>query len=56
MKSTKLQFPLDAKNLSPHCIDLCQKLLRRNPGTSFMLTRFQQCKIPLIDCFQNLST
>ncbi|KAH0720850.1 hypothetical protein KY290_005839 [Solanum tuberosum] len=31
MRSTKLQFPLDAKNLSPHCIDLCQKLLRRNP-------------------------
>ncbi|KAJ8570726.1 hypothetical protein K7X08_037698 [Anisodus acutangulus] len=31
VKSTKLQFPLDAKNLSPHCIDLCRKLLFRNP-------------------------
>ncbi|CAN4118219.1 unnamed protein product [Withania somnifera] len=31
VNSTKLQFPLDSKNLSPHCIDLCQKLLRRNP-------------------------
>ncbi|KAM3288044.1 serine/threonine-protein kinase ATG1c isoform X2 [Capsicum chacoense] len=31
VKSTKLQFPIDAKNLSPQCIDLCQKLLRRNP-------------------------
>ncbi|XP_019254672.1 PREDICTED: serine/threonine-protein kinase ATG1c-like isoform X2 [Nicotiana attenuata] len=31
VKSTKLQFPLDAKHLSPHCIDLCQKLLRRHP-------------------------
>ncbi|MCD9561413.1 hypothetical protein HAX54_020519 [Datura stramonium] len=31
VKSTTLQFPLDAKNLSPHCIDLCRKLLRRNP-------------------------
>ncbi|KAK4345677.1 hypothetical protein RND71_035853 [Anisodus tanguticus] len=31
VKSTKLQFPLDAKNLNPHCVDLCQKLLRRNP-------------------------
>ncbi|KAL3531771.1 hypothetical protein ACH5RR_005292 [Cinchona calisaya] len=31
VKSTELQFPLDVKDLSSHCIDLCRKLLRRNP-------------------------
>ncbi|CAN4109686.1 unnamed protein product [Withania somnifera] len=31
VNSTKLQFPLDAENLRPHCIDLCRKLLHRNP-------------------------
>ncbi|CAA3018900.1 serine threonine- kinase ATG1c-like isoform X1 [Olea europaea subsp. europaea] len=31
VKSTELQFPPDVKNLNPHCIDLCRKLLRRNP-------------------------
>ncbi|KAL2502960.1 Protein kinase superfamily protein [Forsythia ovata] len=31
MKSTELQFPPDAENLSPDCMDLCRKLLRRNP-------------------------
>ncbi|KAL8504714.1 hypothetical protein ACS0TY_016048 [Phlomoides rotata] len=31
MKSTELQFPPEARNLSPHCLDLCRKLLRRNP-------------------------
>ncbi|KAK1408511.1 hypothetical protein QVD17_40348 [Tagetes erecta] len=31
MKSTELQFPSDAKDLSPECIDLCRKLLRQNP-------------------------
>ncbi|KAL3826037.1 hypothetical protein ACJIZ3_022066 [Penstemon smallii] len=31
IKSTELQFPPEAKDLSPHCIDLCKKLLRRNP-------------------------
>ncbi|XP_075517303.1 serine/threonine-protein kinase ATG1c isoform X1 [Primulina tabacum] len=31
IKSTELQFPPEAKNLNPHCIDLCRKLLRRNP-------------------------
>ncbi|KAK4478538.1 hypothetical protein RD792_014019 [Penstemon davidsonii] len=32
IKSTELQFPPEAKDLSPHCIDLCKKLLRRNPA------------------------
>ncbi|MFS7943436.1 putative protein kinase Group-Pl-3 family [Helianthus anomalus] len=31
MKSTELQFPSDAKDLSPECVDLCRKLLRQNP-------------------------
>ncbi|XP_057481230.1 uncharacterized protein LOC130768229 isoform X2 [Actinidia eriantha] len=31
VKSTELQFPPEKKNLNPDCIDLCQKLLRRNP-------------------------
>ncbi|XP_027070956.1 serine/threonine-protein kinase ATG1c-like isoform X2 [Coffea arabica] len=31
VRSTELQFPRDIKDLSPHCIDLCRKLLRRNP-------------------------
>ncbi|KAI3474416.1 hypothetical protein Pfo_029277 [Paulownia fortunei] len=31
IKSTELQFPPEAKDLNPHCIDLCKKLLRRNP-------------------------
>ncbi|GFY82249.1 protein kinase superfamily protein [Actinidia rufa] len=31
MKSTELQFPPEKKNLNPDCIDLCRKLLRRNP-------------------------
>nr|XP_016473572.1 PREDICTED: serine/threonine-protein kinase ATG1c-like isoform X3 [Nicotiana tabacum] len=31
VNSTKLQFPLDVKNLSSHCIDLCRKLLRCKP-------------------------
>ncbi|XP_022846633.1 serine/threonine-protein kinase ATG1c-like isoform X2 [Olea europaea var. sylvestris] len=31
LNSTELQFPLDAKYLNPHCIDLCRKLLRHNP-------------------------
>ncbi|CAA2982581.1 serine threonine- kinase ATG1c-like isoform X1 [Olea europaea subsp. europaea] len=30
-KSTELQFPPEAKNLSPDCMDLCRKLLRCNP-------------------------
>ncbi|KAL8039316.1 hypothetical protein ABFS82_10G027000 [Erythranthe guttata] len=29
--STQLQFPPEAKDLDPHCMDLCRKLLRRNP-------------------------
>ncbi|XP_059647115.1 serine/threonine-protein kinase ATG1c-like isoform X2 [Cornus florida] len=31
VKSSELHFPPDKKNLSLDCIDLCQKLLRRNP-------------------------
>ncbi|KAL9150469.1 hypothetical protein ABFS82_12G169800 [Erythranthe guttata] len=31
MRSIELQFPPEARNLSPHCTDLCRKLLRRNP-------------------------
>ncbi|THG13916.1 hypothetical protein TEA_016071 [Camellia sinensis var. sinensis] len=31
MKSTELQFPPNKKDLSSDCLDLCQKLLRRNP-------------------------
>ncbi|KAL3639496.1 hypothetical protein CASFOL_017403 [Castilleja foliolosa] len=31
IKSTELQFPPNAKNLDPQCMDLCWKLLRRNP-------------------------
>ncbi|XP_058215222.1 serine/threonine-protein kinase ATG1c-like isoform X2 [Rhododendron vialii] len=31
VKSTELQFPPDRRNLSSECIDLCRKLLRRNP-------------------------
>ncbi|XP_059305522.1 serine/threonine-protein kinase ATG1c-like isoform X2 [Lycium ferocissimum] len=31
LKSTELLFPPNAKNLSPDCIDLCKKLLRRYP-------------------------
>ncbi|KAK3003149.1 hypothetical protein RJ639_018675 [Escallonia herrerae] len=31
LKSIELQFPSEAKDLSSECIDLCRKLLRRNP-------------------------
>ncbi|CAH9130572.1 unnamed protein product [Cuscuta epithymum] len=31
VKSSELQFPSNANNLSDECIDLCKKLLRRNP-------------------------
>ncbi|KAJ8532989.1 hypothetical protein K7X08_015878 [Anisodus acutangulus] len=31
LKSTELLFPPNAKKLSPDCIDLCRKLLRRYP-------------------------
>ncbi|XP_023640253.1 serine/threonine-protein kinase ATG1c isoform X2 [Capsella rubella] len=31
IRSTELQFPVDCRDLSLDCIDLCQKLLRRNP-------------------------
>uniref|UniRef100_A0A1J3GV99 Serine/threonine-protein kinase ATG1 n=1 Tax=Noccaea caerulescens TaxID=107243 RepID=A0A1J3GV99_NOCCA len=31
MRSTGLNFPADCRDLSLDCIDLCQKLLRRNP-------------------------
>lgn len=31
IKSTELHFPVEFKNLSSDCRDLCQKLLRRNP-------------------------
>lgn len=32
MRSTELYFPSDITDLSSDCIDLCRKLLRRNPG------------------------
>ncbi|KAK6120326.1 hypothetical protein DH2020_046017 [Rehmannia glutinosa] len=31
IKSTELQFPPEAQDLNLHCMDLCKKLLRRNP-------------------------
>ncbi|GAA0180956.1 non-receptor serine/threonine protein kinase [Lithospermum erythrorhizon] len=31
VRSNDLQFPQDSKDLSPDCINLCRKLLRRNP-------------------------
>ncbi|XP_018484633.2 serine/threonine-protein kinase ATG1b isoform X2 [Raphanus sativus] len=31
MRSTELHFPVDCRDLSSDCKDLCQKLLRRNP-------------------------
>ncbi|XP_042000684.1 serine/threonine-protein kinase ATG1c-like isoform X1 [Salvia splendens] len=31
IKSNDLPFPPEAKDLNPYCIDLCTKLLRRNP-------------------------
>ncbi|KAJ4978043.1 hypothetical protein NE237_008823 [Protea cynaroides] len=31
VKSTEVRFPQDTKDLSSDCIDLCRKLLRRNP-------------------------
>ncbi|XP_042045874.1 serine/threonine-protein kinase ATG1c-like isoform X1 [Salvia splendens] len=31
IKATDLKFPPEAKDLSLHCMDLCRKLLRRNP-------------------------
>lgn len=37
IKSTELQFPPEAKDLNPHCLDLCRKLLRRNPGNHHVL-------------------
>ncbi|KAG6434352.1 hypothetical protein SASPL_105982 [Salvia splendens] len=39
IKSNDLPFPPEAKDLNPYCIDLCTKLLRRNPGlySSFSL-------------------
>lgn len=37
MKSTELQFPADCRELSTDCKDLCQKLLRRNPGKHLRL-------------------
>ncbi|KAI8556704.1 hypothetical protein RHMOL_Rhmol05G0274700 [Rhododendron molle] len=43
VKSTELQFPPDRRNLSSECIDLCRKLLRRNPGLlySFYCTKWK---------------
>ena len=38
MKSTELQFPPEKKNLNPDCIDLCRKLLRRNPGNLILFS------------------
>ncbi|KAG6437680.1 hypothetical protein SASPL_102603 [Salvia splendens] len=32
IKSNDLPFPPEAKDLNPYCIDLCTKLLRRNPA------------------------
>lgn len=32
VKSNELQFPPNLKDLSSDCKDLCQKLLRRDPG------------------------
>ncbi|KAG6437124.1 hypothetical protein SASPL_102034 [Salvia splendens] len=32
IKATDLKFPPEAKDLSMHCMDLCRKLLRGNPG------------------------
>lgn len=40
VKSTELQFPSDSNNLSSECKDLCQKLLRRNPGISVCVVKF----------------
>ncbi|ERN08074.1 serine/threonine-protein kinase ATG1c isoform X1 [Amborella trichopoda] len=31
IKTSEVRFPSDLKELGPDCIDLCQKLLRRNP-------------------------
>lgn len=35
MRSTELRFPSDIKDLSSDCMDMCQKLLRRNPGICY---------------------
>ncbi|KAF6161111.1 hypothetical protein GIB67_007752 [Kingdonia uniflora] len=32
LKSIELRFPPDSRDLSSDCVDLCQKLLRRNPA------------------------
>ncbi|XVF53922.1 hypothetical protein PTKIN_Ptkin05aG0139000 [Pterospermum kingtungense] len=36
VKSTELHFPVENNYLNADCKDLCQKLLRRNPGISQM--------------------
>ncbi|KAM7526395.1 hypothetical protein LguiA_016297 [Lonicera macranthoides] len=40
VKSTELNFPPDIKDLSSDCIDLCRKLLRRNPVERLMFEEF----------------
>lgn len=40
VKSTELHFPPEIKDLSSDCIDLCQKLLRRNPVERLMFEEF----------------
>ncbi|KAL2250474.1 UNVERIFIED_CONTAM: Serine/threonine-protein kinase ATG1c [Sesamum indicum] len=40
IRSTDLQFPPEAKHLSPHCTDLCKKLLQRNPVARLTFEEF----------------
>ena len=51
MKSTELHFPLGAKVLSADCKDLCQKLLRRNPGMQYFVAfSYLMSKV---QCYEN---
>lgn len=40
IKSKVLRFPVDVKDLSSDCIDLCRKLLRQNPVERLMFEEF----------------
>ncbi|PPR93015.1 hypothetical protein GOBAR_AA27656 [Gossypium barbadense] len=47
LKSTELHFPVENDYLTADCKDLCQKLLRRNPGIPQMSQRFPRAGFPL---------
>ena len=49
MKSNEVRFPEDLmEQLHPDCIDMCRKLLRRNPGTILYLLLSSACSLSFV--------